>query len=149
MKNDNFEITQRKNNEGFGLFDPLFNEFFDFPVPRHEFKEMERIMKTDIKESETGYDLEIEMPGFNKNDINMDLNDGYLTISASRKENVDEKDKKGNYIRRERHYGNYQRSFYVGKIKEDDIKAKLDNGILSINVPKEQQLPNKKHITIE
>ena len=106
-------------------------------------------MKTDVKESENGYDLEVEMPGFEKGDINLELNNGYLTITASRNEKNDESDKKDNYIRRERYYGNCARSFYVGDIKEEDIDAKLEKGVLSIHIPKETEKDSKKKIEIK
>lgn len=139
----------KKNNKDYGIFDPFFDGFFRFPSFKNEMKEMEKLMKTDVKESEKGYDLEVEMPGFEKGDINLELNNGYLTITASRSEKNDESDKKDNYIRRERYYGNCARSFYVGDIKEEDIDAKLEKGVLSIYIPKETEKETKKKIEIK
>lgn len=142
------EVAKRRG-DGFGLFDPFFDDFFRYPSLSHEFRNMENIMKTDVEEKENGYMLEIEMPGFNKNDINLDLNNGYLTIEAKKTDVDNEKDKKGNYIRRERYYGSCSRSFYVGDISENDINAKLDSGILTIFVPKEKKAETKKRIEIK
>ena len=151
--NDRRDLMQRGGEEP-DLFESFFDDFLGEPFfprfPRHEFREMEKMMKTDIKERENAYDLEVEMPGFKKEDINLDLKNGYLTISASKNECNDEKDKKGNFIRRERRCGGCSRSFYVGDIKEEDIDAKLEHGILSISVPKEKkQVETAKRITIK
>lgn len=139
----------KKNNKEYGIFDPFFDGFFRFPSFKNEMKEMEKLMKTDVRESENGYDIEVEMPGYEKGDINLELNNGYLTITASRNEKNDESDKKDNYIRRERYYGNCARSFYVGDIKEEDIDAKLEKGVLSIHIPKEVEKDSKKKIEIK
>lgn len=138
-----------KKNKEYGIFDPFFDGFFRFPGFKNEMKEMEKVMKTDVREREDGYDLEIEMPGFSKENINLELNNGYLTITASRVEKTEETDKKDNYIRRERYYGNCARSFYVGEISEDDIDAKLENGVLLISLPKENSKETKKTIKIK
>jgi HSP20 family molecular chaperone IbpA len=110
-------------------------------------------MKTDIKENEAGYDLAVELPGYRKEDMKLELKDGYLTISAEIKHDNDDKDNDGNYIRRERYYGKSSRSFYVGEaVTEEDIKAKYEDGILKINVPKKELKPvvdEAKYITIE
>jgi HSP20 family molecular chaperone IbpA len=110
-------------------------------------------MKTDIKESETGYDLAVELPGYKKEDMKLELKDGCLTISAEIKHDNDEKDEKGNFIRRERYYGKSSRSFYVGEeVTEEDIKAKYEDGILKISVPKKEAKPvvdEAKYIAIE
>lgn len=142
MKNDKFDIMLRGDDD-FGLFNPFFKDMFE---PFKEFRTFDRVMKTDVKENEKEYELEIDMPGFDKKDINLNLKDGYLTIHAQKEDKLDEKDKKGNYIRRERKYGSCSRSFYVGDIKEEDIKAKLDSGVLTIVVPKEKpkQIQNKR-----
>ena len=110
------------------------------------------VMKTDVKETETGYEVDIDLPGFKKDEINAKLEDGYLTISAAKGLDKDEKDKKGKYIRRERYAGSMSRSFYVGDgVTEEDIKAKYEDGILRLVVPKKdaKAVENKKYIAIE
>ena len=110
-------------------------------------------MKTDIRETDGSFELDIDMPGFNKEDLKAELKEGYLTISASTNKDNGEKDENGRYIRRERYVGSCSRSFYVGEdIKQDDIKAKFENGILKISVPKKEAQPKveeDKHIAIE
>lgn len=108
------------------------------------------LMKTDIREDENSYLLEVDLPGYSKDDIKIDITDGYLTINAKvEKENNDEKK---NYVRRERFTGEVSRSFYVGEdIKEDEVKASFKNGILTLKVPKlslEDQKKDKKYIEI-
>lgn len=144
MKND---LTNYDDEEGF--FGPLFADWFNFPALRKDEKNLARIMKTDIKESEKGYNLDVEVPGIEKQDIGLELKDGYLVIRATHSSTNDQ-DKKG-YIRRERHFGSYSRSFYVGKdVKEEDISASLDKGVLSIFVPKKQpQTVEHKKIEIK
>src|SRR5699024_10874335 len=94
-------------------------------------KTKKNAMKTDIREHDTGYELDIDLPGFKKDEIKAELENGYLTISATKSANNDEKDKKGKYIRRERYAGTMQRSFFVGDdVTQEDIKAKFENGIL-------------------
>ena len=140
--------------------DNLFDDFFEFPFfdDRAERKlyghNAKNIMKTDIKEHKDGYELEIDLPGFHKDEIQAELKDGYLTISAAKQLNQDEKEKEsGKYIRRERYSGSCQRSFYVGEgVKQEDLKAAFNNGILTVAVPKEAEKPaeeEKKYITIE
>lgn len=146
-KKQNREVARHERSLGF--FDPFFDSFFGFPSFKREFKELDKIMKTDVCEDEKGYTLEVEMPGVKKDDINLELNNGYLTIEAKQSKNDDEKDKKGNYIRRERYYGTSARSFYVGDIKEEDIEASLDSGVLKIFIPKETKEENKKRIEIK
>lgn len=111
------------------------------------------LMKSDIKELENSYLLEVELPGFAKDEIKAEMNNGYLTIEATHNENKDEKDKEGKYIRRERYSGHCTRSFYVGEhIKEEDIKGKFENGILKLEIPKkeaEEKIEEKKYIQIE
>lgn len=111
------------------------------------------LMKTDIRETDGSFELDIDMPGFNKEDLKAELKEGYLTISASTNKDDGEKDENGRYIRRERYVGSCSRSFYVGEdIKQDDIKAKFENGILKISVPKKEAQPKveeDKHIAIE
>lgn len=104
------------------------------------------IMKTDIYESDNNYTLEIDLPGLKKENITIDYNNGYLIISAS-KESMSENNKK--YIKKERFYGKYTRSFYIGEYDENDIKASYSDGILIINYPKEKQKNDKKQINID
>lgn len=136
----------------------LFDDFFDdFHYPRKAARPSKApeisIMKTDIKENEGGYDLAVELPGYKKEDMKLELKDGYLTINAEIKHDDNEKDDKGNYIRCERYYGKSSRSFYVGEaVTEEDIKAKYEDGILKINVPKKEVKPavdEAKYIAIE
>ena len=111
------------------------------------------LMKTDVKETENSYELDMDMPGFEKGDIKAELKNGYLTISASSHKDNDEKDNDGKYIRRERYSGSCSRSFYVGEdVKQEDIKAKFENGILKVTVPKKEEKPaveENKYISIE
>ena len=111
------------------------------------------LMRTDVKETDNSYELDMDMPGFDKGDIKAELKNGYLTISASSNRNNDEKDKDGKYIRRERYTGSCSRSFYVGDdVKQEDIKAKFENGILKVTVPKKEEKPaveENKYISIE
>lgn len=100
-------------------------------------KRAANVMKTDVRENKDSYDVFVDLPGFKKEDIKLDLENGYLTISARRNEELDEKDKDGHYIRRERATGSCARSFYVGKeLEPTDIGAKFENGILSLHLPK-------------
>ena len=112
------------------------------------------LMKTDIKELDNGYELEIDLPGFKKDEVQVELRDGYLVVSAEKGLDEDEKDKKsGKYLRRERYAGSCQRSYYVGKdTTEDDIKAHFEHGMLTVTVAKKEAKPaveEKKHIAIE
>ena len=140
--------------------DNVFDDFFDFPFydDRAEKKlyghHAANLMKTDIQEHEDGYTLEMDLPGFKKEEIKVELNNGYMTISAAKGLDEDEKDKKsGKYIRRERYTGSCQRSFYVGEdVTEEDIKAEFKHGILKLFVPKKEAKPaveQKKYISIE
>lgn len=96
-------------------------------------------MKTDVKETDKAYELDIDLPGFDKENVQIELNDGYLTINASTNEEKEDKDENGTFLRKERFVGSCRRSFYVGDdVSEDDISAKFENGILSINVPKKE-----------
>lgn len=130
------------------FFDDAFDDVFNTPFFRGT---SEAPMKTDITEKDGNYLLDIELPGCNKEDIKMELDDGYLTIMASRNSSKEEKDEKGNVIRQERYSGTFQRSFYVGEdVSEHDIKASYDNGELKVVVPKkEARIPEKKYISIE
>ena len=110
------------------------------------------VMKTDVKETETGYEVDIDLPGFKKDEINAKLDNGYLTISAAKGLDKDEQDKNGKYIRRERYAGSMSRSFYVGEgVTEDDIKAKYEDGILRLVVPKKdaKAVEADRYISIE
>lgn len=128
----------------------LFGDMFDDPFFTNNDSKM---MKTDIKENDNNFELEIDLPGFKKDNIKMSIDDGYLTINAKQEDNKDEKDKHGKYVRRERYFGECSRSFYIGDdIKEEDIKAKYKNGTLRVEIPKKEEkknLPNKKYIQIE
>jgi HSP20 family molecular chaperone IbpA len=115
-------------------------------------KNANRVMKTDIREHDGGYELDVDLPGFKKDEINVELENGYLTISAAKGLDKDEQDKKGKYIRRERYAGAMQRSFYVGdEVTQEDIKAKFEDGILRLSIPKKdaQAVETKKTIAIE
>lgn len=115
-------------------------------------KNAARVMKTDVHEHEDGYDVEIDLPGFKKDQITLHLENGYLTVSAEKGLDKDEKDKRGKMIRQERYSGSMQRSFYVGDaVTEEDIHAKFENGVLTLSVPKKDahKLPERKVIMIE
>ena len=124
---------------GENMFDDLFdNGFFGSHNPLFG-KNARNLMKTDIRETDDAkaYRLAVELPGFKKDEISLDLRDGYLTISAQRNEELDDKDNEGRYIRQERATGSCARSFYVGKeLEPKDISAKFENGILSLHLPK-------------
>ena len=111
------------------------------------------VMKTDIKEKDDSFELEIDLPGYRKEDVKAELKDGYMTISAETKKENEEKKHDGKYLRRERYYGSCSRSFYVGEdVTENDIKAKFENGILHVTVPKVEAKPEveeNKYIAIE
>ena len=109
-------------------------------------------MKTDIKEMNNGYELVVDLPGFKKDEVQVQLKDGYLTISAAKGLDKDEEDKKGNYIRRERYAGSTSRSFYVGNgVKTEDVHAKFENGVLRLSVPKKaaEEIEADKYVSIE
>ena len=135
----------------------LFNDdWMDFGFPEVDKalygKHANNVMKTDVKETDTGYEVDIDLPGFKKDEINAQLDNGYLTISAAKGLDKDEKDKKGKYIRKERYAGAMSRSFYVGGgVTQEDIKAKYEDGILRLSVPKKEAkaVENKKYIAIE
>ena len=140
------------------LFDNFFDDDFMMPSmfgkndPLYG-KHAKNVMKTDVRETDNSYELDIDLPGFKKEDVSLKLDGGYLTISASKGLEKDEKEKKdGKYIRRERYEGQCSRSFYVGdSVKEEDIKAGYNNGILTLTFPKEApaEIPEKKYIAIE
>ena len=139
----------------------LFDDFFDDSFER-ELRAMNRnplygkhgrnLMKTDVRENGDNYELAIDLPGFDKDEIQVDLKDGTLTVSASKGLDKDEQDKNGKYIRRERYAGSMSRSFYVGEgVTEEDIKAKYEDGILRLVVPKKdaKAVENNRYIAIE
>ena len=105
-------------------------------------------MKTDVKETENGYEVAVDLPGFKKEDVTCELKDGYLTISAQKNVQNDEKNEEGKYIRRERYTGSQSRSFYVGEhLTEEDIHAAFEDGILKLDIPKKEAKPveEKRH----
>ena len=137
----------------------LFDEFFDddfsmFPAwgkrnPLYG-KHAKNLMKTDVRETESSYEGDIALPGFKKEDIKLDLENGYLTVSAQKGLDKDEQDKNGRYIRQERYKGSCSRSFYVGDMKPSDVAAKYEDGILKISLPKvdQKKLPESASIAI-
>ena len=133
------------------LFDDWFDAFHD--VDRKLYgKNAPREMRTDVHEHEDHFTVDIDLPGFKKEDINLELENGYLTVRAAKGVDKDEKDSKGRIIRQERYSGAMQRSFYVGNaLTEEDITARYENGVLQLNVPKMEarKLPEKKTIMIE
>ena len=138
----------------------LFDDFFDDAFER-EFRPMVRnplygkharnLMKTDVREKKDNYEIAIDLPGFKKDEVKVDLKDGYLTVSATKGLDKDEKDNEGRYIRRERYFGANSRSFYVGDLKPEDVKCKYESGVLNITLPKkeEKELPASTTIAIE
>ena len=142
---------------GENLFDDFMNDFTfpKFPDVEKELygKHAKNLMKTDVKDTKEGYEVDIDLPGFKKDEIQMELKEGVLTVSAAKGLDKDEEKKDGTYIRKERYAGSMSRSFYVGKhVTEEDIHPKYENGILSFSVPKEEAKPaeEKKHyISIE
>ena len=139
----------------------LFDEFFGNPfglvntAPAEEAlygKHARNLMKTDVRELDGSYELDVDLPGFKKNEITVDLKNGYLTIGASKGLDRDEKDEAGKYIRRERYAGVCSRSFYVGTaVRPEDISARYEDGILKLSVPKtvKKELPASTSIAIE
>ena len=142
---------------GEDLFDDFFNDPFgmmNVSEGRNPLygKHAKNLMKTDIREKENSYELAVDLPGFKKDEISIDLSNGYLTIEAAKGLDKDEEDKKGRYIRRERYTGSMSRSFYVGEgVRPEDVKGKFENGILQISLPKAEQkkLPAQTMIAIE
>ena len=150
---------------GENLFDDFFDDLFDFPML--DDKAMQKAqkklygrhaansMKTDVQEHDDHYEVDIDLPGFKKDELSLELKDGYLVITAAKGLDKDEKEKKtGKFVRRERYAGSMSRSFYIGEdIKEEDIHAKYEGGVLKLNVPKPEenqaQVEEKKLIAIE
>lgn len=133
-------LVPRRN---FDLFDEMFEDPF--------FSKSSKLMKTDIKENENDYTIEVDLPGYSKEDIQITVDDGYLTVSANTSKEDDDTSSK--YVKRERYYGECSRSFYVGNdVETEDVKASFRNGILKLEVPKKEdvkQLPEKKYVQIE
>ncbi len=137
------------NNDVFDEFDNFFTDGFfggNCMAPRaaKQLESTSGLMRTDVIEKDDSYQLEAELPGFNKEDINIDLKNDTLTISATHNENKDEKDDNGKYIRRERRSSSYQRSFHVEGLKPEDIIAQYRNGVLTVNLPKKEAIPEKE-----
>ena len=132
----------------------VLDDFFEDPFDNYAYAmNTSNLMKTDVKDTDQGYEITMNLPGVKKEDVKAELKDGYLTISASTNSDKDEKDGNGRYIRRERYSGSCSRSFYVGEdVTQDEIKAKFENGALTLLVPKKDQKPaveDKKYIAIE
>ena len=135
----------------------LWNDLMDFSFPELDGKMYgkrgEHIMRTDVKEHDDKYEVDIELPGFKKEDVKAELKDGYLTITALKEVNNDQKNESGKYVRRERYTGNMSRSFYVGdKVTQEEIRAKFEDGILKLQIPKKdpkKQVEDKHYVTIE
>lgn len=131
-----------------GLFgEDLFDEFLGFPTSRelanidkHLYgKHARNLMCTDVHETDTDYEMDVDLPGFKKDQINVKLEDGYMTISASKDHDTEKKDRHGKIIRQERYAGSMQRSFYVGDaVKVEDVKAKFEDGVLRLCIPKKE-----------
>lgn len=136
------------------LNDNLFDDFFGVTYPRKSVtrQPVNSLMKTDIRETAEGFNLDIDLPGYTKDEVVAELKDGYMTISAEKKSEEEKTEDDGKYIRRERFYGSCSRSFYVGEqITEEDVKAQFEDGILKVFVPKKeyvQKVPEKKLIAI-
>ena len=143
---------------GENLFD---DDWMNFPFTDEAFwgkknplygKHAQNMMKTDIRETDGSYELDVDLPGFKKDEIKVQLKDGYLTLTAAKGLDKDSQDKKGNYIRRERYAGTMSRSFYVGEaVNEEDVHAKYEDGILKISVPKKEpeKIEKNGYISIE
>ena len=137
----------------------LFDDWFGFPT-FPEFRDVDRklygkhagnLMKTDVREHDDGYELDMDLPGFTKDEITLDLSDGYLTVKAAKGLDKDKTDRRGKVIRQERYAGAMQRSFYVGEaLTAEDVSAKFENGVLRLTLPKkEATLPKHTNIMIE
>ena len=143
---------------GENLFD---DDWMNFPFTDEAFwgkknplygKHAQNMMKTDIRETDGSYELDVDLPGFKKDEIKVQLKDGYLTLTAAKGLDKDSQDKKGNYIRKERYAGTMSRSFYVGEaVNEEDVHAKYEDGILKISVPKKEpeKIEKNGYISIE
>ena len=141
---------------GENLFDDFFSDPFEMMMPQSRNplygKHAKNLMKTDVRETENSFEVDMDLPGFKKDEVNLELKDGYLTVSADKALDKDQKDNEGRYIRQERWSGSCSRSFYVGDAgKPEDVHAKFENGILQIALPKQEQkkLPSTTAIAIE
>lgn len=142
---------------GENLFDEMWDDMMETMPAVHRRnplygKHAKNLMKTDVRETDDTYELIVDLPGFKKEEVQLQLEDGYLTIRAEKGLDKDEKDKKGHYIRRERYVGRCSRSFYVGEaVKPEDVHAKFEDGLLRIDMPKQEkpQLPRHNSISIE
>ncbi|WP_425355381.1 Hsp20/alpha crystallin family protein [Pseudoramibacter faecis] len=134
---------------GENIFDNLMNTF-DRDFFSHW--DSSKLMRTDVKENDDSYELKVNLPGLKKEDVHIELNQDYLTISAKAQNANDEKDDSGKYVRRERYYGSYQRQFYLGEgVKQEDIHASMADGVLTLTIPKvdQQQIETAHRIEIE
>ena len=138
--------------------DRLFDDLFDMTFPTVDVdrklygKNAAHVMRTDVHEHDEGFEVDIDLPGFKKDEITLSLENGYLTVTAAKGLDKDEQDKRGRLIRQERYVGTMQRSFFIGKnITDEEIKAKFEDGVLKLSIPKkdEKKLPEKKTIMIE
>ena len=141
---------------GENLFDDFFSDPFEMMMPQSRNplygKHAKNLMKTDVRETENSFEVDMDLPGFKKDEVNLELKDGYLTVSADKALDKDKKDNEGRYIRQERWSGSCSRSFYVGDaVKPEDVHATFENGILQIALPKQEQkqLPSTTAIAIE
>ncbi len=136
-----FKALDKELNKSFGAGNPLFG------------RRAKNLMKTDVREHEDSYEVDIDLPGFKKDEVNIELTDGYLVVAAGKGLDKEHKDKEGRLIRQERYTGSMTRSFYVGEnVKQEDIKAKMEHGVLKLTVPKVENKPaveEKKYIAIE
>ena len=137
------------------MFDDFDRNFFrgmNHPERALYGKNAPHMMKTDVKELENGYEVDVDLPGFKKDEIKLELNNGYLTITTEKSLEKNEENKEGRMLRQERYSGTMQRSFFVGTyVKEEDIKASYENGVLHLQIPKKEavKVPEKKQIMIE
>ena len=137
---------------GENLFDDFFSDPFGMMVPQGRDplygKHGKNLMKTDVRETENSYELDIDLPGFKKDEVNVELKNGYLTIQAAKGLDKEEQDKKGKYIRQERYAGACSRSFYVGDVKPEEVSAKYEDGILKLTMPKQVKREQPKSSSI-
>ena len=142
----------KRNNSLYNPFrdmDEFEKKFFSTPFGFFDTNALDEF-KTDIKDEGDRYELEADLPGFDKKDIHLDINGDMLTVSAERHSEHEEKDKKNKYVRCERSYGSYSRSFDLSGVKADEIKAKYENGVLKLTMPKkDKNLPEARHLEIE
>ena len=137
----------------------LFDEFFDDSFEKNFFggrnplygKNAKNLMKTDVKEHDGAYEVDIDLPGFTKDEVNVELHEGDLTVTAAKGLDKDQEEKDGRYIRRERYAGSCSRTFYVGNLNPSDIKCKYESGVLQLTVPKmdREALKAQNRIAIE